>query len=489
MKRKNRILLVTSAAGLSGLGWFAMNAVPTSAKAEAVTKTSAAPSLTPAQFNAYQRAIQETAGMVTDQKAQKLAAKHGLRILNLTWEDTGRYKGSSVGPNISDMTIQVGARDPRSKAFNATCMPVMRYPNFSDKTADLSPRDFTLLIGNQSGRDLRRVSLYDFLNSPTSFLTRPWEWKDKKTSLLAARDSKVLVSAQACFLPVPQGAKAVFNPVLFNYQSVAGDPAVLTILATREGTSVTVIDNKRDAFSAGAVWGQRLFHNADGQRASLTGQRESDFRSQESANGPTPSVGNESTGQEGGLNMVLLIQVPLKQKQPMRFESEAMAGAAPAAAPMQTRRRSDVENAVIGHGDLEGRFTEIDNLAIERDPRFPVRVTVQFYKATSNGVASVDDIRSIKKQIDRVYAQSDYVGSLVTEGETARVTEYEGVRVQPADWWEQFWRRYEGNTGIKRQVAVARLRRLWSVKAGQDYRRRPASDLYLRTLLKPKGRR
>ena len=59
-------------------------------------------------------------------------------------------------------------------------------------------------------------------------------------SLLAEnRDSHVLVSAQACFLPIPPDGIAEFNPVLFNYQSYAGDPAVLTILATREGTSIT----------------------------------------------------------------------------------------------------------------------------------------------------------------------------------------------------------------------------------------------------------
>jgi hypothetical protein len=90
-------------------------------------------------------------------------------------------------------------------------------------------------------------------------------------------------------------------------------------------------------------------------------------------------------------------------------------------AVMESDRTSDVENAVIGHGELEGPFTEIDNLSIERDERFPVRVTVQFYKATSNGVVSEADLQAIKKQIDRVYAQSDYVGSLVTQGETGRV--------------------------------------------------------------------
>jgi hypothetical protein len=39
------------------------------------------------------------------------ASQLGLKILNITWEDTGRYKGSSVGPNISDMSIQVGFKN------------------------------------------------------------------------------------------------------------------------------------------------------------------------------------------------------------------------------------------------------------------------------------------------------------------------------------------------------------------------------------------
>src|SRR6202011_2679032 len=121
----------------------------------------------------------------------------------------------------------------------------------------------------------------------------------------ASRDSKVLVSAQACFLPVPKEGEATFNPVLFNYQSMSGDPAVLTVLATREGTSTTVIDNKRDSFTEGSTWGQRLFHNARGQRASLTVERLSDFH---------PSSGE--VGKGAGLSMVLLIQIPLVQRHP-----------------------------------------------------------------------------------------------------------------------------------------------------------------------------
>lgn len=453
-----------------------------SQRAARMDRKEKATAMTAQEFAEYERAIGLTAGMVRNQKAQELAQRYGLNILNITWEDTGRYKNSAVGPNISDMTIQVGRKDPRTGQFRVTCMPVIRFPNFSDMTCDLDPRDFTLLVGNHRGGDLKRISLYDFLENPTACLSRPDSWKGKKRSLLAPRDTRVLVSAQACFLPVPQKGLATFNPVVFNYQSVSGDPAVLTVLATREGTSVTVIDNKRDAFETGAVWGQRLFHNARGQRASLTGQRLSDYRAQNAGTEKTQPDTGVKPDADPGLNMVLLIQIPLKQKRPMRFESDMMPLEAPSIQGLEKSAlsRSDVENAVIGHGAMEGPFTEIDNLEIERDDRFPVRVTVQFYKATSNGIVSEADMKAIHDQIQKVYAKSEYVGSLVTQGETGRITEYEGVKVQPPDWWDRFWERHQQNTGDSREAAIEKLRRL----LGVNYQMAPVSDLYLRQLLR-----
>lgn len=425
----------------------------------------------------YREAVERTANMVSDPEAQALAQRHGLSILNLTWEDTGRFKNSAVGPNISDMTIQVGVRAPESDRLRVTAMPVIRYPNFSDRTCDLDPQDFTILVGNQNGRSLKRVSLYDFLREPTAYLTNPDSWRGERRTLLAPRDSKVLVSAQACFLPVPRSGLATFNPVLFNYQSTSESPAVLTLLATREGSSVTIIDNKRDAFASGAVWGQRLFHNQHGRRASLTGQRMSDF----TANDPVEGGARQH---RSGLNMVLLVQIPLKHRElvrPMPMFGGGLPGGM--AAEKASGRRSDVEAAVIGHGDEEGPFTEIDGRRIERDPRYPVRVTVQFYKATSNGVVSAEDMQVIKEQIDDVYRRSDYVGSLVTDGETGRVTEYEGIKVQPAFWWEEFWQRYERNMGVTRSEAIRRLREI----LGDRYENRPVSDLYVRNLLRRRG--
>ena len=409
----------------------------------------------------YEQVLTSTASMVGDYEAQRLAASRGLNIVNVTWEDTGRYKGSSVGPNISDMTIQVQHKDPRTGDARLFLMPVIRFPNFEDTTGDVPLDRFSLLVGNEDGKSLRRVTLKEFLGDIRSYLTKPGSWKGDGASLLAPRDTHALVSAQAAFLPIPKSGEATFNPVLFNYQSYQGDPAVLTILATREGTSVTIIDNVRDGFDAGGVWGQRLFFNQHGQRASLTGKRLSDHLAERP--NPGSDVGPRVEGGDEGLNMVLLIQVPLVQKRPMRelMMAEGDMAAPTAMGAAEDRGRSDVENAVIGHGALEGPFTEIDGLEIKRDERFPVRVTVQFYKATSNGVVSTTDLDQIKAQIDRVYKDAEYVGSLVTGGETGRPTEYDGNKQEPVGWWDMFWQRHTKNVGMSEDQIRWTLRNMF----------------------------
>jgi hypothetical protein len=265
----------------------------------------------------------------------------------------------------------------------------------------------------------------------------------------------------------------MFNPVVFNYQSVEDDPAVLAVLATREGTSVTVIDNVRDAFEEGRAWGQRLYFNNNGQRSSLTGSRKSEFLAQSSG-----APGTEAAG-ETGLNMVLLIQVPLKQRNPPPAPAQPSSSGGMYKAMVE--ESSDIEEAVIGHGKNLGPFVEIDDLEITRDERFPVRVTVQFYQATSNGIVDETDIERLATQIERIYSQSDAVGSLVTGGETGRVTEYASMKEQPPGWWDTFWRRHYANTGQTQTEARVRLRRLLGVKEPESM---AVSDLYLRDLLR-----
>ena len=372
----------------------------------------------------FEAAVSNVAEMVWNNKVTTTASRFGLDVVNVTWEDTGRYSGSCWGPNISDMTIQVHHGDRDSEML--TCMPVIRFPNFHDLTADIDPEEFYLLTGNESGNNLEPVSLTDYVDNIRDYLHDGDSWGGRENSLLAERDSVVLVSAQAVFLPIEEDGHAVFNPVLYNYQSYEGSPGVLAILATREGTSATIIDNSSEYNADYYSWGQRLYFNEDGERASLTGSRLSDFLENPDNLSNLSSDYMEAAGEEG-LNMVMLIQIPLRQKerQELWFECNDGAPGAVACCESSVLRSSDVEAAVIGHGELEGPFREIDGLPIVRDERFPIRVTVQFYKATSNGVASDGDIAEIAAQISRVYDDASYVGSLVCPEEKI---------VRPTDW-------------------------------------------------------
>jgi hypothetical protein len=385
----------------------------------------------------YADMVARVAAMPSDTAAVRLAQRERLEVLNLLWEDTGRYLGSSVGPNISDVTIEVETSG--GQAVNTALMPVLRAPNFSDRTGDVAIDRVWLPVGNQKKHgQLTHVTLRDFLAQPGRYLSLPQgQGSIRGGSLLADRDSHALVSAQATFLPVPATGSARFYPVVFNYQSTPRHPAVLTLLVTRQGTSVTVIDNGRDTISGR---GQRLYFNAGGERAPFTAERLSAVQEKgEAANGESAaSLGSDA-------NLLMLIQVPLKTPPRRRMSMEFLGGVgAPpptaAAAPMKMKKDmaggpevSDVEVAVLGHGPTQGPFNELDGMTIERDPRFPVRVTVQFYQATSNGVVSANDVKTLAAQIEKVYARADYVGSLVVPNpaDKRRPTNWDGVGPLP----------------------------------------------------------
>lgn len=402
--------------------------------------------------------VSSVANMVTDTHAQQLAGKHGLQILNVLWEDTGRYQGSSVGPNISDVTIEVET-ETASGEERRFLMPVIRPPNFSDKTGDVDIDEFFVRVGNEKeGRRERSITLRELLRHPTRYMSLPRKGRIKGGSLLAKRDSKVLVSAQSAFLPIRKGGSTKFWPVIFNYQSYKEHPAVLTILVTRQGTSMSIVDNSRDTVGGGGSWGQRLYFNHEGERAPLTAERLADVK--ESG---TTMNGESADSLGADANLLMLIQVPLKTKGRPQLAYPPASVAPGAVARTSSARRdrgSDVDVAVLGHGPTEGPYTELDGLTIERDPRFPVRVTVQFYQATSNGVVSAKDVDRMADQIAKVYDRAEYVGSLVvpTERDRERTTNWDGVSEAPADlsWWDfpGLVERYEKYGRLGRRVLM-----------------------------------
>jgi hypothetical protein len=404
------------------------------------------------QFQDYWTTVQRVAGMTSDDGLYTRVNARGLDLLDVMWEDTGRSEGSALGPNITDLTLQVRRKDPQGQ-WHTAVMPVIRFPNFSDKTGDVKADDFFLRVGNEkdSGTDLETVKLTEVLKDVRKYMSAPDSIKGSG-NMLAQRDTHFLVSAQAVFLPIPKHGEAEFNPVLFNYQSAPGSPAVLAIIGTRQGTSMHVIENRAED-RAVEGWGQEVYFNNRGQRASFTAQRKTDVAARIEAQGG-PQTEDDRTALQKGADVIFLIQVPLVHASRGVLPGLGTMGygfgggglAKAAAAPMDESMkkdspsagqgrgaRSDVEQAVVGHGPNMGPFKEGTGTQLVRDARFPIRITVQFYKATSNGVVSNQDLAAVQRAIGDVYKHADFVGSLVVpEGDRNRPTAWQKV---PTEWF------------------------------------------------------
>ncbi|MCK6535807.1 MAG: hypothetical protein L6Q84_22800 [Polyangiaceae bacterium] len=404
---------------------------------------------------AHAQVVQRVVGMVHDPAVRERAGRRGLDLVNVAWEDTGRAWGSALGPNISDVTLQVRYRDGDGRVERTALMPVVRFPNFTDRTADVRRSRLFVRTGNHkpSGK-VDSVPLADVLRNLRAHLSRPGSVLGTG-SFLAARDSHFLLSAQAVFLPIPAQGAAEFNPVVFNYQSAPGSPAVLTLLVSRQGTSISVVENKPEEMAV-AGRGQELYFNAAGQRAPFRAERRSEVEARIQAQGG-PKNDDERSALARGADVMFLIQVPLVHRHQgvlggsmwgsgsgygyglggLGLAGTGGGGGGISLGSIGTLGHgagtSDVERAVIGHGAKRGPFTEGAGLKLERDARFPVRVTVQFYKATSNGVVTDADLDAIAKNIGSVYEHADFVGSLVVpEGDARRPTAWQSV---PGEWF------------------------------------------------------
>jgi hypothetical protein len=380
--------------------------------------------------HSFPNPIYKVVNMVGDRALRDRIGVLELDLVNVMWEDTARTPGSVWGDNISDMTLQV--RYPDFSPLREL-LPVIRYPNFTDKTGDVRLDLIKLKVGNENGTDLQVISLKEYLENLENYISYPNKFHLDNQPLLTDRDTHALVSAQACFLPISSAGKCSFNPVLFNYQSRYESPAVLAILISPEGTSATTIDNSEDL----AKWGQNLYFNHHGQKTCFIGRRLSDYIENQTRDLAArqaisfKEARSQITVAED-INMMMVVQVPLKHKQlkysntvpsvstcstendlPIFLSKKQQKKIKQKSLPRAKFCRSDVEDAAIGYGKDEGEHRELGGHKLERDERYPIRVTVQFYKATSNGIINDRDLVNIHDWIEIAYSSADYLGSLV----------------------------------------------------------------------------
>ncbi|KAG9412001.1 hypothetical protein AC1031_017640 [Aphanomyces cochlioides] len=75
---------------------------------------------------------------------------------------------------------------------------------------------------------------------------------------------------------------------------------------------------------------------------------------------------------------------------------------------------ANLEPAMVGLGASHGAFAKLSKYAdVERDPTFPIRVTLQFYQATSNGVVTEANMNDLADQMEKVKTNATWCRSLV----------------------------------------------------------------------------
>lgn len=363
--------------------------------------------------------------ILNDHTTQDLLNAYGLRAHSITWEDTARTKGSCWGPNISDMTLTI--RDGNK------LMPVIRKPNFSDVTDDVPIENFRLMVGNETGSSRKILSLEEYLKNISKYLPD----NDKRLNLYDSRDSVVLTSSQCCVIPVDKSTTE-FAVQLFNYQSSNNSPAVLVILVTKDGTSTQIIQSSN----------QKLFFNDNGKARWFTAERLQDYR--ERNTGQTQEKVNsykEMKSNEKLENTIMMIQVPLKVANQTRtsglydmglsYESKglSMFNCENSArrecksyfcSVRQKCKREEgrgMDMGMVGLGTINGDFIGTKGLKLERDTRFPIRCTFQYYRVTDKESISEHDIQDIASQLSQATNKAVASGSLVSNPDTGRTTE------------------------------------------------------------------
>ena len=347
-------------------------------------------------------AMREIMNLPNNSSVQRKAKTLGLNVQTVCWEDTGRWKNSSIGPNISDMTLLVDNKR----------MPVIRVPNYDDISVDLDIDKIRCPVGNENGSSkLSSVSLREYLTNISKYTGNT-----NLHSMFIERDEKVICQSQCCILPLESG-KVDFNVGLYNYQTYDNDePAVLVIVVSNRGTSTQIVKN-------GVT---KLHLNLKGNAYNYSAERLKDVRAKEGR-----ELDGEMTQSEKSSNVLYVVQVPLKVKERKSWGYESTFGGdnfenmtfgMKKQSTIIKKNSRGFDHAQIKEGSFVGRFEGTRNLKLERDERFPIRATIQLYRVSDSGDVSDELMSDIASSLTTVMSYGSDMSSLVVE-ETRRITE------------------------------------------------------------------
>ena len=190
-------------------------------------------------------------------------------------------------------------------------MPVIRFPNFTDRTGDIPADRFFVRVGNEHAgqRRSRSVPLTDVLKNLKAFASLPSSIRGSG-NLLAPRDTHFLVSAQAVFLPIPEEGQGRVQPGALQLPVGAGLARGALDPRHAAGHEHQVIENKP---------GETLGRRGRGPGALLQQRRSArrlHRRAQERRRGADQAQGGPKTEDDRsalqkGADVLFLVQVPL----------------------------------------------------------------------------------------------------------------------------------------------------------------------------------
>lgn len=329
--------------------------------------------------------------------SSSLLESYGLKMTQVSWEDTARTKNSCWGPNISDMTL----------FSNGKNCNVIRRPNFADLTVDHSLDNFYVTVGNENNTQLKRIKLSEYLKSIPEL------------TINMTDDEKILCSTQACILEDSFRSNEInFNVRLYNYQTTIDNPAVLVIISTNQGTSAQVLDAKTTD----------ILFNKNGRKYDFVAERLKEERIRLGKNIDEPMAQEEKER-----NVIFIYQIPLVVPKPVSWfpsynlESASLKSASPfsaaASACASTFSRAKTRCALPSRGfdnamlkvseSDKGVFIGLKGKTLVRDTNYPIRCTLQYYWLSDSMEMSENIVKTMAEQINKFYDNSENKSSLV----------------------------------------------------------------------------
>ena len=236
---------------------------------------------------------------IISQLVSTLSAQAGYPLVldSLFWNKYNKLRVKSWGGCVTDQTILI----------DNIRMPIIRKPNYSQSTWDVSLDSIPITIGNQSKSDqfiqTQTISLREYLNNFNKYMssTRAQfsstdddtkEFIPSNINLLSSSDNTVIMNTSCCLLPanINEGTTK-FSLGALNWKTALKNPACLYIVSTINGTSSVIVEGNF----------QKIFYNDHGKKSSFMLPTQQGLDKNE---------------------CITIVQVPLRQKSRKQIEQE-----------------------------------------------------------------------------------------------------------------------------------------------------------------------